>query len=126
LRQVEYRVESILELVHGDICGPITPMKPSGNRYFILLVDDVSRFMWVKTLASKDVAVAAIKQFQAAVEAETDHRLRAFRSDRGGEFNLTDFIEHCTKHGVRGSSQLHILLSRTTSWSKEIRLLLEQ
>jgi hypothetical protein len=31
-RQVEHRAESVLDLVHGDICGPITPMTPSGNR----------------------------------------------------------------------------------------------
>jgi hypothetical protein len=52
--QSKYRVEEVLGLVHGDICGPISLMMPSCNRYFILLVDDVSRFMWVKVLATKD------------------------------------------------------------------------
>jgi hypothetical protein len=73
--QAKFRAESVLELVHGDICGPITPTTLSGNRYFILLVDDVSRFMWVKAPATKDAAVAAIKQFQAATEAETGRKL---------------------------------------------------
>jgi hypothetical protein len=91
----------VLELVHGDICGPVTPTTPSGNRYFILLVDDASRFMWVRALASKDTATAAIKHFQATAEAETGRKLRAFRSNRGGEFNSTDFAEHCAEHGVR-------------------------
>jgi hypothetical protein len=59
----------VLELIHGDLCGPITPMTPSGNRYFILLVDDISRYMWVKALRSKDAATEAIKLYQASVEA---------------------------------------------------------
>jgi hypothetical protein len=59
--QTEYHAESVLELVHGDICGPITPTTPNGNHYFILLVDDVSKFMWVKALASKYIATAVIK-----------------------------------------------------------------
>jgi hypothetical protein len=35
----------------------------SGSRYFILLVDDANRFMWVKVLQSKDYAVEAIKKY---------------------------------------------------------------
>jgi hypothetical protein len=64
-----------LELVHGDICGPITPTTPSGNWYFIFLVDEASRFMWVKVLKSKDSTTEVIKQYQAAVEAQTGRKL---------------------------------------------------
>jgi hypothetical protein len=52
--QIDLRADQVLELVHGDICGPISPTTPSGNRYFILLVDDASRFMWIKVLANKN------------------------------------------------------------------------
>jgi hypothetical protein len=61
--QAEYRAERTLELVHEDLCGPISPETPSGSRYFLLLVDDYSRFMWLRTLRSKDQAGEAIKQF---------------------------------------------------------------
>jgi hypothetical protein len=37
--------EYILELVHGDLCGPISSTTPSGSSYILLLVDDKSRFM---------------------------------------------------------------------------------
>lgn len=50
-----FRAQKVLELVHGDICGPITPPTPAGNRYFFMLVDDYSRVMWtfmLKTLLS--------------------------------------------------------------------------
>jgi putative heme degradation protein len=59
-----------LELVHGDICGPISPVTPSGNHYFLLLIDDNSRYMWVVLLPTKDGAVAAIKNVQAAAERQ--------------------------------------------------------
>ena len=36
------RSTEVLQLLHGDSCGPITPATPSGNRYFLLLVDDYS------------------------------------------------------------------------------------
>jgi hypothetical protein len=51
-----------LELLHGDRCGAIKPPTPSGNQYFLLLVDDFSRYMWVSLMASKDCAIAAIKR----------------------------------------------------------------
>ena len=33
--------------MHGDLCGPIAPETPNGSKYFLLLVDDRSRYMWV-------------------------------------------------------------------------------
>jgi hypothetical protein len=68
---IEYRVEEVLELVHGDLCGPITPATPSGSWYFLLLVDDRSRFMRLRILKSKDQAAEAIKQYQLVAKAET-------------------------------------------------------
>jgi hypothetical protein len=47
LAQAKRRAKSVLELIHGDLCGPITPATPSGNKYFLLLVDDMSRYMWM-------------------------------------------------------------------------------
>jgi len=41
----QYRVQKQLELVHGDLCGPVTPAMPGGRRFFLLLVDAATRFM---------------------------------------------------------------------------------
>ena len=43
--KARYRTQKPLELVHGDLCGSITPATPGGRRYILLLVDDYSRFM---------------------------------------------------------------------------------
>lgn len=58
----KFRATKKLELVHGDLCGPISPPTPGGKRYFLLLVDDHSRYIWLTLLASKDEAEAAIKR----------------------------------------------------------------
>lgn len=98
--QVQGRSEHPLDLLHGDICGPITPATPSGNRYFLLLVDDFSRFMWVVLLGSKDLASTAIKRVQAAAERKCGRKLLALRTDRGGEFTSHHFNEYCAELGV--------------------------
>lgn len=41
-----YRATKLLQLVHADICGPITPQTPSHSRYVFVLIDDSSRYMW--------------------------------------------------------------------------------
>jgi hypothetical protein len=50
-----------LELVHGDLYGPISPITPSEYHFFLLLVDDYSRYMWVVLLPTKDGAPMALK-----------------------------------------------------------------
>ncbi|WVZ70675.1 hypothetical protein U9M48_019318 [Paspalum notatum var. saurae] len=55
-----FRAKERLELVHGDLCGPVTPATPGGRRYFLLLVDDLSRYMWVMVLGGKGEAADAI------------------------------------------------------------------
>jgi transposase InsO family protein len=99
-RQAQRRATDVLQLLHGDICGPITPPTPSGNRYFLLLVDDYSRYMWICLLPTKDAAADAIKRVQAAAERKSGKKVKALRTDRGGEFAAADFIEYCAELGV--------------------------
>jgi hypothetical protein len=97
----KFRAKSRLELVHGDPCGPVTPSTPSGKKYFFLLVDDLSRYMWLLLLDTKDGALDAFTKYQARAEAEAGRRLGTLRTDRGGEFTGQNFVEHCTKHGIQ-------------------------
>jgi transposase InsO family protein len=89
-----------LELVHGDLCGPIAPATPSGNSYFLLL-DDHSRYMWISTLVSKNQVDVAIMEFQARAEGESGHKLWMLCTDRGGEFTSKQFTEYCVQEGVK-------------------------
>lgn len=79
-----FRAKKRLELIHGDLCGPISPPTPAGNRYFFVLVDDFSRVMWIYLLQTKDQTLGMFKKFRAMVEAETGERIRVLQSDRGG------------------------------------------
>jgi transposase InsO family protein len=89
-QQSSFRAKERLELVHGDLCGPVTPATPGGRRYFLLLVDDLSRYMWVMILGSKGEAANAIRRVQVAAEAECGRKLRVLRTDNGGEFTAAE------------------------------------
>ncbi|XP_014751620.1 uncharacterized protein LOC106865632 [Brachypodium distachyon] len=99
--KAKYRATEPLELVHADLCGPIAPATPHGNKYFMLLVDDYSQHMWLVLLPAKDAAVPAIKQYQAAAEVQSGKALRTFRTDRGGEFTSNDISMYFADNGVQ-------------------------
>jgi hypothetical protein len=87
--------------VHGDLCGPVTPATPGGRHYFLLLVDDLSRYMWMMVLGSKGEAANGIKRVQVAAEAECDRKLRVLHTDNGGEFTVAEFASYCANEGVQ-------------------------
>ena len=93
-------MKDALELVHGDLCGLITPATNGGRRYFLLLVDDCSCYMWLQLQMSKDEATAAIKKFKMRMEAESGKKLRVLRTDRGGEFTSVKFAAYYADQGV--------------------------
>ncbi|GKB82281.1 integrase, catalytic region, zinc finger, CCHC-type containing protein [Tanacetum coccineum] len=44
----------VLNTLHMDLCGPMRVQTVNGKKYILVIVDDYSRFTWVKFLRSKD------------------------------------------------------------------------
>jgi transposase InsO family protein len=99
-KQSKYRADKALELVHGDLCGLVKPATPGGWRYFLLLVDDATRYMWVVLLTAKSEASSAIKLIQAAAKKECGRKLRVLRTDNRGEFTAVEFATYCADEGI--------------------------
>jgi hypothetical protein len=99
-KQSKYSVDRALELVHGNLCRPVKPVTSGGWRYFLLLIDDATRYMWMALLAAKSEAAGAIRCIQAVTEKECDHKLRVLRTDNGGEFMAAEFAAYCADEGV--------------------------
>ncbi|KAJ9566346.1 LOW QUALITY PROTEIN: hypothetical protein OSB04_002312 [Centaurea solstitialis] len=93
-----YRATRTLELIHGDLCGPISPSTIAGNRYVFVLIDDYSRFMW--SYLMKENAITYFKKFKTMVEKETDNSIKVLRTDRGGEFSSREFNNLCDDNGM--------------------------
>lgn len=98
--QSNYCAKKVLELIHADLCGPIMPATPAGNKYFFLLVDDFSRVMWVYMLKSKDEAFDAFRKFRAQIEDGPEKKIKTLRTDRGGEFMSKQFLSYCEEAGI--------------------------
>ncbi|PLW40732.1 hypothetical protein PCASD_09337 [Puccinia coronata f. sp. avenae] len=75
-----------LEVIHGDLVGPITPSTNSGARYFITLVDQHTGFISVTLLKRKSEATEAILDFKTFFEKQTGFPMKKLITDGGGEF----------------------------------------
>nr|GEX28931.1 hypothetical protein [Tanacetum cinerariifolium] len=62
-----------LYLLHIDLCGPMHVESVNGKKYILFIVDDYSRFMWVKCLRSKDEAPNFIIKFLKMIQVGISH-----------------------------------------------------
>ncbi|KAE8706056.1 Detected protein of unknown function [Hibiscus syriacus] len=100
-KESETRAKKPLELIHTDVCGPIKPSSLGNSNCFLLFIDDFSRKTWVYFLKQKSEVFEVFKKFKAVVERESGRKIKAMRSDRGGEFTSKDFQEFCEANGIR-------------------------
>lgn len=70
-KRSDWKSSERLQLVHSDICGPITPTSESGKRYIINFIDDFSRKCWTYVMSEKSEALKLFKEFKSAAERET-------------------------------------------------------
>nr|GFA25770.1 hypothetical protein [Tanacetum cinerariifolium] len=59
-----------LYLLHMDLYGPMRIESVNGKKYILIIVDDYSRFTWVKFLRSKDETLDFIIKFLKMIQAE--------------------------------------------------------
>lgn len=99
-KKSSWRASKHLQLVHSDICGPITPASHSDKRYILSFIDDFTRKTWVYCLHEKTEAFTTFKSFKASVEKEIGEYITCLRTDRGDEFNSSEFGEFCKSQGI--------------------------
>lgn len=88
------------DLVHTDLGGPMEEETPSGNRFYIVLVDDFSRYTVVHLLRRKSDAEEKIRDFCNLVKNQFGHYPKKIRSDGGGEFTGGSLRKYFTECGI--------------------------
>ncbi|GJV15945.1 retrovirus-related pol polyprotein from transposon TNT 1-94 [Tanacetum coccineum] len=89
-----------LYLLHMDLCGPMRVASVNGKKYILVIVDDYSRFTWVKFLRSKDEAPDFIIKFLKMIQVRLKVPVRRIRTDNGTEFVNHTLSEYYEKVGI--------------------------
>nr|GFB40916.1 retrovirus-related Pol polyprotein from transposon TNT 1-94 [Tanacetum cinerariifolium] len=85
-----------LYLLHVDLCGLMRVESVNGKKYILVLVDDYSRFTWVKFLRSKDETPMFIIKFLKMIQVRLNVPIRRIRTHNGTKFvnqTLQDYYE---------------------------------
>ena len=86
-----WRATEKLQLVHTDVCGPMSTPSHNGCRYFLLFIDDFSRYCYVYFLKNKSEVFSMLQKFKATVENQSAHTIKTLRSDNGTEYIFSQY-----------------------------------
>jgi len=81
-------------MIHCDIWGPYRHPCLSGAHYFLIIVDDFTRFTWIFLMKHKNEAQSLLKFFFNYVLIQFKVHIKILRSGNGGEFlSLRPFLQ---------------------------------
>ncbi|GJY58094.1 integrase, catalytic region, zinc finger, CCHC-type containing protein [Tanacetum coccineum] len=66
----------VLNTLHIDLCGPMREQTINGKKYILVIVDDYSRFTWVKFLRSKDKTLEVVIKFLKQIQIDLNKTVR--------------------------------------------------
>ncbi|TXG60670.1 hypothetical protein EZV62_015243 [Acer yangbiense] len=82
-----------------DVWGPGRVNSHGGNRYFITIIDDFSRKVWLYLMKHKNEALNKFREWKTLVEKQSERKVKKLRTNNGLEFCSDEFTDFCKKEG---------------------------
>jgi transposase InsO family protein len=98
-RKARNRADKLLWRIHIDICGPF-PTGYGRFNYFIVFVDNSSRYYVINFLKLKSEALKAFIEFRLAAEKYLGEEIAVLRVDNAGELIEGEFEVYCRENGI--------------------------
>lgn len=95
------RAKDLLEIIHSDVVGKISPSSLGGSSYFVTFTDDFSNYTTLYTMKTKSEVLEKFDEYRRMVETLHNKKIKILRSDNGGEFRSVNFDKYLTMHGIR-------------------------
>ncbi|CAI7863604.1 unnamed protein product [Closterium sp. NIES-53] len=120
-----------LQTLHMDVWGPARVRGQGQERYFLIVVDDYSRYTTVFPLRTKgevpDVLIPWIRsaRLQLSERFHSDFPVLRLHSDRGGEFSSDLLAAYCAEHGIEQSFTLPAYPQQNGVAERRIGLVME-
>ncbi|KAL8130930.1 hypothetical protein AgCh_007017 [Apium graveolens] len=91
---------SSFDIIHSDVWGPSRVGSLSGKYYYVVFIDDWSRYSWVYFLRQKSEVLQVFKYFQAMVQTQFNKKIKILRTDSGGEYISKEFNHFLAEEGI--------------------------
>lgn len=96
----EKKSKEILDIVHSDLCGPMTET-PGGCKFYMTMIDDHSRYTVIYFLKAKSEAEDKIREYVSFTQNQFGRKPKVIRSDRGGEYTGNSIRKFYAEEGIR-------------------------
>nr|GEV67451.1 retrovirus-related Pol polyprotein from transposon TNT 1-94 [Tanacetum cinerariifolium] len=96
-------VNTIMEVLHTlymDLCRPMRVQSINGKKYILAIIDDYSRFTWVKFLRTKDETLEVIIKLIKRLQVRLNKTVRNIRTDNGTKFVNRHLIQYYDSVGI--------------------------
>jgi hypothetical protein len=98
------------DLIHSDVWGPSPVPTVGGSRYFVIFVDDFSRYTWIYLIKNRFEVLTIYRDFAKMIQTQYSKTIKVFCSDNAREYRQTDFstiLKHYVTifHSCAGTSQ---------------------
>jgi transposase InsO family protein len=100
-KRASWHASGPLQLVHSDLCGPLSSPFFSRCKCFLTFIGDFSRRTWVYLLKLKSEVFDKFLAYKALVEKQSRHQIQRLTTDNGGEYVNKNFTSYCTTQGIQ-------------------------
>ncbi|GJU63320.1 retrovirus-related pol polyprotein from transposon TNT 1-94 [Tanacetum coccineum] len=114
-----------LYLLHMDLCGPMHVASVNGKKYILIIIDDYSRFTWVKCLRSKDEALDFIIKFLTMIQVQLKVPVWRIKTYNGTEFVNQTLREYYEKVDISHETSIARSLQQNGVVERRNRTLIE-
>ena len=100
----------IFDLIHSDVWGPSYISSIGGSRYFVVFVDDYSRYSWIFNMKHRSKLLQVYSNFAKMVETQFSKRIKIFQYD-----NALEYIQYVFQAVLHSYGTVHQLTCPGTS-----------
>ena len=79
--QSTYKSTRPLALIHSDVCGPAPITSLFGYSYYVIFVDDYSKYIWLFPMKKKSDVFSIFYDFHIKAERQFSTKLQSLQSD---------------------------------------------
>lgn len=94
------RKSDFLEIIHTDVCGPIRTESNGKAKYFVVFIDDKSKWCEVRFIRSKDEVTEKTREVIALMENQKGKRVKCIQSDNGSEYVNKEYDKMLSERGI--------------------------
>lgn len=96
----EKRAAYVIELIHSDVCEPMSINSFGNSRYLVTFIDVCSRYTHVYFIKRKSEVLEKFKECVNHVTNLTGKSIKILRTDNGGEYCSNEFKSYLREKGV--------------------------